>query len=139
MSPGQHDAGTSVEITITGTGFAPGSTARARLTSASEELGFKALYVQALQSFGLRLRVTPDANRDMGMAAVRRDVNVVDFDGKQTRIGHFKADELDQLLPHRFRYSPDSPFVHKTGWWMLDIRCWLAWRAAAGFRGGDGF
>src|SRR5436309_2768334 len=69
--------------------------------------------LQACQGFGLGLLVTPNANRHMGMAAIRRDVYMVDFDRKQSRIGHFEANEFDKLFPHCFRDSPDSPFVHK--------------------------
>src|SRR5438067_1382711 len=48
----------------------------------------------------------------MGVAAVRGHVDVADFDSQQPRIRHLEADELDQFLSHRFRYSPDSTFVH---------------------------
>jgi len=67
---------------------------------------------QAGQGIGLDLVIAPNPNRYMSMAAVRGDMDMVDFDREKARIGHFEADEFDQFFPHRFGYSPDSPFVH---------------------------
>ena len=39
-------------------------------------------------------------------------MHVADFDGKKPRIGHFEANQLDQLLSHGFGYPEDSTFVH---------------------------
>jgi hypothetical protein len=52
LEPAQAPAGPSVAITVHGSGFVPGSSPKIRLTSASGETGFNALYVQAPGSFG---------------------------------------------------------------------------------------
>jgi len=48
------------------------------------------------------------------MASVRREADMIDFDRKKAGVGHFETDELDEIFPHRFRYSPGSPLVHKS-------------------------
>src|SRR6266540_624370 len=52
LEPAQAPAGPSVAIIVHGSGFVPGSSPKVRLTSASGESGFNALYVQAPGSFG---------------------------------------------------------------------------------------
>src|SRR5260370_9641684 len=60
----------------------------------------------------------------MRMSPIRRHVDEVDLHGKQARIRHLKADELNQLFPHCFRYSPGSTFVHSSKQ-MLDVGFWM--------------
>ena len=67
----------------------------------------------------LDLIFAPNSHGYKGMASIGGHIDVVYFDGKQTRVRHLEADELDQFLPHRLRYSPGSPLVHKTLWNML--------------------
>src|SRR2546430_5535158 len=68
--------------------------------------------LEAGQSFALRALIAPQPHQDMRVTAVRRHVDQVDLDGQQARIRHLESDELDQLFPHRFRYSEDATFVH---------------------------
>src|SRR6185503_4945113 len=52
LEPAAAPGGAAVEVTVHGSGFVPGSSPKVRLTSASGETGFNALYVQAAGSFG---------------------------------------------------------------------------------------
>jgi hypothetical protein len=48
----------------------------------------------------------------MGMASVGRKADMIDFDRKEAGVGHFETDELDEIFPYRFRYSPGSTLIH---------------------------
>jgi hypothetical protein len=51
VTPSQVCNSSTAELTVHGSGFEPGSATSVMLTSASEEIGFDALYVQSDQSF----------------------------------------------------------------------------------------
>src|SRR5260370_41948654 len=58
--------------------------------------------------------VASNSNQHMAAAAIRRYIDEIHLNGKQARVRHLEADELDQLFSHCFRNSPGSPLVHKT-------------------------
>ncbi len=115
VTPNPLCSGGTAQITIHGSGFEPGSMTEVMLTSASEEIGFDALYVQSDQSFDLVDAATlllDDPERGIGdpVYAVHTVINLLQTQEEGVFI------PSDQFAPPYNSGDPENFAVRFTGY-----------------------
>ncbi|MFH1716731.1 MAG: lamin tail domain-containing protein [Planctomycetota bacterium] len=115
VTPNPVYSGSTVQLTIRGNGFEPGSAAAVTLTRASDEVGFDALYVKSNQAFDLIDAATlllDDPTRGVGdeVRTVHEWINLWNNGGH----GVFTANEQGFAPP--FQRNADNFAVRFTGY-----------------------